>query len=346
MDDRSHLYSVGNLGADAGLRLHARSRPILAPRRGRRPPVQVALLEERGCRPLEPVLELAAHRRRAPGRGAATRPGPCGPLPRHFATARRRRPARRSCSPPAPRAAGSRGWRPATSARRPCPRRRSPPRSGRAAPSASGVASGSSSVPLNAAGRALMTAFIAFAKRSTSGSAWVLVTAGAWSHWRLSAEHVLHEPVVGLRLGACQAGASTRFEVRADLLAGGQLLRDLEIVAVGVAVEELLARRVEARQEGLRAVALHRADLPPVRLDPLDLGQRLVPVGALDQRLDLGADGFLLLEVGHPDVLALGQVVLAPREEPVAGRAEPLPHGLLVTGRDRANRLPLRPGAP
>ena len=67
----------------------------------------------------------------------------------------------------------------------------------------------------------------------------------------LERQHLLGEPLIRLRLRAVRR-REHGLEVRADLLAGGQLLRQFVIVAVGVAVEELLARRVEPREEGLR----------------------------------------------------------------------------------------------
>src|SRR5690606_29339457 len=106
------------------------------------------------------------------------------------------------------------------------------------------------------------------------------------------------------------------------------LLEQLELVTMLVALEELVAGRPESGPHRLRLRLAHRTDGLPFGLQGLDLRGRRLPVGGVDERLGLLTERFLPREVGRPLFLPPLQVLLPAGEEPVAGGAEALPHGL------------------
>ena len=192
-----------------------------------------------------------------------------------------------------------------------------------------------------------MTASIAFVKRSTQRLG---LRPG---HGRRLLPLALDAPgrASPARLGPPDRLASARREhglqVDADLLARGQPAAPVPGRSGGRS-----GRRTSRTPCGTAPAALPTGCASPGRPAAIPPGCASPRPGhdpsrcVSSERLDLRADGFLLLEVRHPDGLALGQILLAAREEAVTGGAEPLPHGLLMAGGDRANRLPLRPAGP
>ena len=99
---------------------------------------------------------------------------------------------------------------------------------------------------------------------------------------------------------ASPSAGSERLELRADPLA--RLLRGLPrvLVAVLVAVEEVVAGGAEPLPHRLGPALLDRPDRAPLGLQPLELGGGRLPVGGLPEGLGLLAEGLLLREVVAP----------------------------------------------
>src|SRR5262249_36443765 len=79
-----------------------------------------------------------------------------------------------------------------------------------------------------------------------------------------------------------------------------------------------------------------------LRLELPHLGGRALPIRGLGQRLRPRTQVLLLRHVGGPLVLALLEVLLAAREELVAGAAEPRPHRVRLAPRRGPDLLPAR----
>ena len=122
---------------------------------------------------------------------------------------------------------------------------------------------------------------------------------------RLRGLHAGDEVVGRLRRRGVRRGE--RLELRADPLArlAGGFARVR--VAVLVAVEEAVAGGAEALPDGVGAALLDRADRAPLRLQLLDPGRGLLPVGGRGERLGLLAQRFLLREVLLPLAAALAR---------------------------------------
>ena len=120
-----------------------------------------------------------------------------------------------------------------------------------------------------------------------------------------------------------------------------QLAGDGDLVAVLVALEEAIARGAEALPDRLGLVLLHRTDRLPLGLQLLDARPRRSPTRSSRRATPPRAERFLPGEVRGPRLLAMLQIVLAAREEAIAGGAEPFPDGLLMSARHRADGLPL-----
>src|SRR5207249_318546 len=131
-------------------------------------------------------------------------------------------------------------------------------------------------------------------------------------------------------------------QLREDRLARRDAGLEIDLVAALVALEEAIAGGVEAPPERFGLAATHGAEGLPFGLQPLDrVGGRL-PVGGNGEGLRASEERLLALEVPGPLLLALVEIFVAAREEPIARLAETLPQGLLVAARRGLDRLPLR----
>ena len=137
--------------------------------------------------------------------------------------------------------------------------------------------------------------------------------------------------VAGAPSAAASASSSTTIASRS-----ASLVCERDLVAVVVALEELVGGGAEARPDRLGLVAAHRPDGLPLGLQPLHLGGRGFPLGRLGQGLGADAQGFLRGEVVGPGLLAVGQVLAA-----LARRTRCRPRGTAARDRDR---LPVRRG--
>src|SRR5207248_4240125 len=99
--------------------------------------------------------------------------------------------------------------------------------------------------------------------------------------------------------------------------------RDVE--ALRVARKEPIGRAAEALPDGVRSRLLDRADRLPLALEPPDLCGRGIPVRRLGARFDSRAQCLFFRQIRGPHGLSLGEILVAPREEPIARRAEALP---------------------
>ena len=93
---------------------------------------------------------------------------------------------------------------------------------------------------------------------------------------RAQRAHLLEQIRRGDRLGPL--GREERLELDRERLAVGLARLDLDLVAALVAVEERVRGRPEPLPQRLRLGPADRADRLPVRLQPAQLGRRLVPV--------------------------------------------------------------------
>src|SRR5262249_32507591 len=130
-----------------------------------------------------------------------------------------------------------------------------------------------------------------------------------------------------------------RLQLADDCLARRDPLAARDVVPLRIARKEIVAGAAEPLPQRFGAALLHRTDGLPLGLQLLDLGGGGVPVGRLLQRLDFRDERIFLREVRRPDGLALREIGVPAREELVARRAEPLPDGLLLAARDRADRF-------
>src|SRR6185295_15533694 len=116
----------------------------------------------------------------------------------------------------------------------------------------------------------------------------------------------------------------------------------LEVVAVLVALEVVVAGLAEALPDRVGLVLADGAHGLPLALQALQLGRGRLPVDRVPDGLRLLAQSRLLREVRGPLLFALALVLLATREEHVGGLAEAPPDRLRLRPRHRSRRLPLR----
>src|SRR5262249_28308733 len=95
-----------------------------------------------------------------------------------------------------------------------------------------------------------------------------------------------------------------------------------KLMAVVVALKELISRRAETVPYRFGLVAANRTDRLPLGLQPFHFGDGRVPFSRRRERFGPLTERFLLREVVGPQLLSRHQVVTAASEEEICGNAE------------------------
>src|SRR5262249_21758634 len=139
---------------------------------------------------------------------------------------------------------------------------------------------------------------------------------------------------------AVQAGGEG-LERRADFTRTLHCRLARDLLAPAPAIEEAIARRPEALPQRLRLPARRRPAAFPFGLQLLDRGRGRFPVGGVRERFGLLAERRFLLRVPAPLLVDAIEVLLASREEAIAGLTEGTPERRRVLARHRADLLPV-----
>src|SRR5262249_4995033 len=137
---------------------------------------------------------------------------------------------------------------------------------------------------------------------------------------RAQRAHLLEQVRRSRRLGALRR--QQRLQFLEQRLAIGLARLELDLVAALVAIAEVIGRGAEPAPERFRLAAADRPDGLPLGLQAPELGRRPVPLARVGELFRPRTERFLLRLVRRPDFLALREILVAPREEVIAGIAE------------------------